>query len=199
MKNMFYKQRCWSYKSVTYNLLNLITNKLLCSEISYILMQSMTVVKTYSLVISFSGERGMRIKQNSHPNPHQIFCLQHIINNLRYQMLNKTRIVRLCQDFPAYNKYFSPPGYLLLCSRRGRGQAEQSLSMVLHHAEFLKPTPELLEPGVSEHDFAVSDSSNWEAPQIVKTYSLMSNSPNSHGQKDYCGTELAWNQRHKQD
>lgn len=25
--------------------------------------------------------------------------------NLRYQMLNKTRIVHLCQDFPAYNKY----------------------------------------------------------------------------------------------
>lgn len=55
----------------------------------------------------------------------------------------------------------------LFCTKSGGGQAGQSLSMVLLcHAQFLKPTPELLELGVLEHDFAVSESSNWEAPQI---------------------------------
>lgn len=131
-------------------------------------MQSMRLVKTYSTVISFSGERGMRIKQNSHPNLHQIFCLQHIIKNHRYEMLSKTCIMHLCQDPPTNNKYFSLPSYLLFCSRRGGGQAEQSLSMVLRHAEFLKPTPQLLELGVSEHDFAIPDSNNWEASQTVR-------------------------------
>lgn len=131
-------------------------------------MQRMRAVKTYSIGVSFSGERGMRIKQNSYPNPHQIFCLQHVIKNHRYQMPSKTCIMHLCQDPPACNKYFSLPGYLLFCSRRAGGQAEQSLSMVLHHAEFLKLTPELLELGVSEHDFVISGSSNSEAPQIVQ-------------------------------
>ena len=110
-------------------------------------------------------------------------------------MLSKTCIMHLRQDPPAYNKSFSLPGYLLFCSQRG-GQAEQSLSMVLHHTEFLKPTPELLELGVSEHDFALSDSSNWEAPQIVRQ---ISNSQIRFGQKDCCGTEMASNQRNKQD
>lgn len=38
--------------------------------------------------------------------------------------------------------------------------------VLLCHAQFLKPTPELSALGVLEHDFAVSESSNWEAPQI---------------------------------
>lgn len=38
--------------------------------------------------------------------------------------------------------------------------------VLLCHTQFLKLTPELSELGVLEHDFAVSESSNWEAPQI---------------------------------
>lgn len=148
---MFYKHKEPQAKNVTYNLLNLITNKLLCSVISYILMQNMRAVKTSS-----TGERGMRIKLNSHPNPHQLFCLQPTIKNHMYQMLSKTCSMYLHQDPPANNEPLSLPGHPLLCSRTG----QQSLSMVLHHAQFLKPSPELPEPGVSEQDFAILDSRN---------------------------------------
>lgn len=111
-----------------------------------------------------SGERGMRIKLNSHPNPNQLFCLQHIIKNHMYQMLSKTCSTYLHQDPPANNEPLSLPGHPLLWSRTER----RSLSMVLHHAQFLKPTPELRELGVSEQDFAILDSSNWEALQLVR-------------------------------
>jgi len=76
--------------------------------------------------------------------------------------------MHLCPGPPAYNKHFSLSGYLLLGGRRGGGPAGEALSMVLHHAQFLKPTPLLLELGVSEHHFATNDSSNREAPQVVR-------------------------------
>lgn len=105
-------------QNVTCNSLNLTTNKLLCPVI-YILMQSMRAINTFSIVISFSGERGRRIKQTSHSSPHQTSCLQHITKNRRYQMLSITCIMHLCQDPPAQDKYFLLLGHVLFCRRRG--------------------------------------------------------------------------------
>lgn len=94
----------------------------------------------------------MRRKANSYSNPHlNILPSAH---NQKSEVLNAKLPITNVSCF-------------LFSARSGGGQAGQSLSMVLlRHARFLKPTPELSELRIWEHDFAVLEPSNWEALQI---------------------------------